>query len=103
MSYSKSIVQPAEDPPRCYLTGRRDNLERHHIMAGVANRKISEQYGLWVWLTHDAHTGPDGAQYNPELSLILKRDAQRAFVSIYGRALWMRLFGKNYLGRDEQP
>lgn len=97
MSYTKSIVQPDADPPRCYLTGRRDDLERHHIMAGTANRKLSEAYGLWVWLTHDAHTGPDGAQYNRQLDLILKRDAQRAFTAIYGRQMWMRLFRKNYL------
>lgn len=100
MSYTKSIVQPEENPPRCYLTGRRDNLERHHIMAGTANRHLSEKYGLWVWLTHDAHTGAEGAQYNPVLATILKRDAQRAFTAIYGRQMWMRLFRKNYLNDD---
>ena len=33
---------------RCYLCGRLTGLERHHVIGGVANRKLSEKYGLWV-------------------------------------------------------
>lgn len=91
---SKSILQ--EDKV-CYVSGSRVNLERHHIMSGTANRKLSERYGLWVWLNHDLHTGKNGAQYEKELNLRLKREAQMAFEQIYGHEKWMETFRKNYL------
>ena len=91
---SKSILQTEK---RCYLTGVVVGLERHHIMAGTANRRLSEKYGLWVWLSYEAHTGRGGAQYNPETALRLKQDAQRAFEAIYGHEKWMETFRKNYL------
>ena len=92
---SKSIMQQGD--PRCYMCGKTVELERHHVMAGTANRKLSEQFGLWVWLCHDCHTGTDGAQYNREKGLILKRMAQRAFEARKSHAEWMELFKKNYI------
>ena len=91
----KSILQKERE---CYLCGRVTDLERHHVFAGTANRRISESYGLTVFLCHDFHTGKDGAQYNKEKNLKLKQDAQRAFQDIYGKKLWMMLIKKNYLG-----
>lgn len=44
----KSILQTEK---RSYLSGDTRWLEKHHIFGG-ANRKLSEKYGLWVWLTH---------------------------------------------------
>lgn len=93
---SKSILQP-EGERRCYLSGATVNLERHHIMGGTANRKLSEKYGLWVWLSHDMHTGKNGAQYDKDLNIMLKIEAQMAFEKIYGHKKWMELFRKNYL------
>ena len=73
------------------------NLERHHIFAGVANRPLSEQYGLWVWLCHEHHTGKDGAQYCKEKAESLKRLAQIAFEARHSHEEWMETFRKNYL------
>ena len=92
---AKSIIKNDRE---CYLCGKTVNLERHHIFGGVANRKISEQLGLWVYLCHDCHTGTEGAQYNKDTNLRLKRDAQRAFEAIRNRQTWMNWIGKNYLG-----
>ena len=50
----------------CYFCGGVIGLERHHVFGGVANRKLSETYGLWVWLCHEDHTGVDGAQQRKE-------------------------------------
>lgn len=86
----------------CYLCPREYGLERHHIMAGTANRRISEKYGLWVWLCQEHHTGKEGAQYEKDLNRLLKRQAQRVFESIHGRGLWMDVFRKNYLWEDEK-
>ena len=90
----KSVLQ---DDKVCYLCGRLVTLERHHIFAGVANRKLSEKHGLWVWLCHRCHTGTDGAQYDPEKARLLKADAQFAFEQSHTHSEWMRLFRKNYL------
>ena len=81
----------------CYFCTRTFGLERHHIFAGVANRKLSEKYGFWVWLCHKCHTGKDGAQYDPLKNKLLKMDAQTAFERTHTHAEWMKIFGKNYL------
>ena len=89
-----SIIQEEKE---CWFCGIRTGLERHHILAGAANRPISEKYGLTVWLCHTHHTGREGAQYDPEKSLLLKQEAQRKFEAIHGHDLWMQLIRKNYL------
>ena len=91
---SRSVLQ---EDKRCWFCPRRVGLEKHHIFAGVANRRLSDQYGLWVWLCNEHHTGTEGAQYNRELNQQLKRDAQFAFEKKYGHAAWMTVFRKNYL------
>ena len=95
MKKSKSIMQQGD--PRCFFCGRQHGLERHHVMAGTANRKLSEQYGLWVWLCQEHHTGTDGAQYDKEKNRSLKRLAQIAFEARHSHEEWMEAFMKNYL------
>ena len=92
---AKSIIQHDKYCYLCYTTA---GLECHHIFGGVANRPISEKYGLKVWLCHDCHTGTDGAQYNKWLNMKLKQEAQRAFERDHTREEWMQLIRKNYLG-----
>jgi hypothetical protein len=94
----KSIMQADR---ACYFCGRMTGLERHHVFAGTANKKISETYGLWVWLCRNCHTGKNGAQYDKENNLKLKQDAQMAFQKYYGRKVWMQIIRKNYLGEWE--
>ena len=91
---AKSIIQ---DRKECYFCGKLTNLERHHVFGGVANRPISEKYGLTVWLFHNCHTGQAGAQYDKMKNLRLKQDAQFAFERNHTRSEWMKLIGKNYL------
>jgi len=64
-------------------------------MTGTANRKLSEKYGLKVWLRHDIHA--DLHDRNKELEIKLKQDAQRAFEKKYSHEAWMEIFKKNYL------
>ena len=92
---SRSIVQQGD--PRCFMCGKRVNLERHHIFGGVANRPLSEKYGLWVYLCHECHTGAEGAQYNREKGDALKRLGQIAFEGKHSHEEWMELFKKNYI------
>lgn len=91
----ESIMQ---DGKFCYFCGGKVGLQTHHVFAGVANRPISEKYGLKVWLCHECHTGAHGAQYDKAKNLLLKQQAQRAFEKTHTRAEWMQLIRKNYLG-----
>ena len=90
----KSILQ---DEKSCYFCKKERGLEKHHIFAGVANRRISEQEGLWVWLCHDCHTGTDGAQYNKGKNQYLKQQAQAEFEKTHTHDQWMMMIRKNYL------
>ena len=82
---------------RCWFCGRLTGLERHHVLGGVANRPLSEKYGLWVWGCQEHHTGKDGVQYNREKGDALKRLAQIAFEARHSHDEWMQVFRKNYL------
>ena len=89
-----SILQSEK---RCYFCNRISGLEKHHVFAGVANRKISEARGFWIWCCNDCHTGSEGVQYNREKNLSLKADCQRAFERNHTHDEWMALIRKNYL------
>lgn len=104
---SKSIMQGAKE---CYLcrkrlneAGRYDrltssNLEEHHIMHGTANRRISERYGLKVWLCWNHHrTSKEAVHMNREVDLEVIRDGQKRFEQLYSHEEWMNAFMKNYL------
>ncbi len=90
----KSIMQ---DHKECYLTGSTNDLHKHHVFGG-ANRSNSEKYGCWIWLRSDWHNMSDrGVHFDRQLDLTIKRDTQAKFESIWGHALFLKVFGKNYL------
>ena len=91
---TESIMQTEK---ACYYCGRKTCLERHHVMAGTANRKLSERYGIWIWVCHDDHVGIDGVQYDKQRNWDLKKQAQIAFEERYGHELWIKTFMKNYI------
>lgn len=79
-----------------YISGRVDRLEKHHIFGG-ANRKLSEKYGLWVYLTHDEHNEPpNGVHFNKQLKREIQAEAQGAFEAEYPDLDFMKIFGRNY-------
>lgn len=83
----------------CYATGRLDNLHKHHIFMGK-NRKISDRYGFWVWLTGEYHNQDNvlGVHFdNTELKEKLHRECQAKFEETHSREEFMKLIGKNYL------
>ena len=92
---SKSIVQRGDQ--RCFFCGKTVGLERHHILGGVANRPLSERWGLWVYCCHDCHTGKDGVQYDRKKADSLKRLGQIAFEARHSHDEWMNIFKKNYI------
>lgn len=92
----KSIMQGEKE---CYFTGARVGFHKHHCFFGNPNRKLSEKYGLWVWLRHDFHNTSDyGVHFNKKVDLGLKKQAQEMFEAHHGdRKMFRETFGKSYL------
>ena len=84
----KSILQKDKV---CYFTGSTNNLHEH--------RKLSEKYGLKIWLREDFHTGNQGIHHNKEMALTIKQEAQKAAMEYYGWNIkkFIEIFGRNYL------
>ena len=84
----------------CFLFGRTDWIEAHHMFNGTANRKKSEKYGLTVHLCHWCHNEPlNVVHYNQETDTRLKQIGQKAAMDEYGWTVdeFREVFGKNYL------
>lgn len=89
----KSILQ---DEKECYLTGRTFNLHKHHVFNGNPQRKLSEQYGLWVWLNAEVH---EKVHADIEIRKWLKETAQLDAMRYYGwtEDEFREKFGRSYL------
>lgn len=88
----------------CFVCGTTHNIEEHHIIYGTSNRKISERYGLKVYLCHHHHTGNEGVKgnrgvhFNKDLDIYLKIMAQEYYEAHYGdRNAFIRDFGRSYI------
>lgn len=100
---SKSIMHNKQDGT-CYLCmclngdyDRRQNLQEHHAVPGTANRKLSEHWGLKVYLCLQHHTeGRQAVHNNSLIDGMLRKRAQEAFEAEHSHELWMREFGRNY-------
>lgn len=72
-----------------------------HIIYGTANRRLSEKYGLKVWLCAKHHNmSKDGVHQNRELDLRLKQLAQKRFEEEYPNESFLKIFGRNYIAKD---
>ena len=87
-----------DDMAHCMFPGS-TSVERHHILHGTASRRLSEMYGLKVWLCGKHHNMSDaGVHFNKDLDLHLKKLAQEYYENNYGcRADFIETFGRNYL------
>ena len=94
----KSILQSKKE---CYLCETTFNLENHHIFFGTANRKLSEQDGLKVWLCSFHHRGTNGVhgKYGHRLDKNLKSMAQFVYMQYYNKTKedFIERYGRNYL------
>jgi len=90
-----SILQSTKE---CYVTGRTDNLHKHHIYMG-SNRKISDKNGFWVWLTGEYHNQNSkiDVHHNWDFNLDLKMQCQHKFEESHTREEFIKLIGKSYL------
>lgn len=84
----------------CMLDGdyqRRTGLQEHHVIFGTSGRKLSEKYGLKVYLCVQHHTiGPAAVHNNQQTARYLQAKAQEAFEKQHSHAEWMQIFGRDY-------
>lgn len=79
--------------------------EEHHVVFGTANRKLSEKYGLKVYLCKEHHEhdgGTNAVHRNAEIRKRLCEIAQRAFEQQYPSLNFREIFGKNYIDREAE-
>ncbi len=100
----KSILQ--EDRSDCFICGRNSHadffgLEEHHVFEGIGRRKISEKYGLKVYICGDRchRNGKESVHKNARVDRYLKQYAQEKAMEYYGWSIedFIKKFGKNYI------
>lgn len=92
----ESIIQSKKE---CYITGCTFNLHEHHVYGG-GRRKISEKYGLKIWLRNDWHNFANyGVHNNPDLDKKIKAEVQKIAMEHYKWSVedFIRIVGKNYI------
>lgn len=92
-----SIIQEKKE---CYVCSSINDLEVHHCIYGNAKRKLSDKYGLVVWLCRKHHrTGKYAVHFFKPLDDKLKELAQQKAMNYYNWSLddWMKIFRRNYL------
>ena len=93
----KSIMQGEKV---CYITGRMDNLQKHHIYFGSCQREMSDKNGFWCYLTGVLHNQSEKGVHmrdGHELDQKLKQECQRKYEETNSREDFRRLVGKSYL------
>lgn len=108
---SKSIIHD-KGSRTCYLCATLNHdysekgyLEEHHIFGGNPNRRLSEKYGLKVYLCPEHHRTskeavhrPDKNPYQHNLQII----GQRYFTKYHPELDFVAIFGKNYYVEGEE-
>ncbi len=73
-------------------------------MFGTSNRRLSEKYGLKVYLCIEHHLhdgGPYAVHRNKDIRDMLDKAAQKAFEQKYPTLSFRDIFGKNFLDKSD--
>ena len=101
----RSIMHSKEEGT-CYLCMMlhgdysRKQTQEHHVIFGRGQRKLSEKYGLKVYLcrAHHLHDGgPEAVHRNADISRMLCEEAQREFEGRFRQQDFREIFGRNYV------
>lgn len=95
-----SILQ--NDKSKCFRCKRFIKTEEHHIFDGNPNRKLSEKYGLKVYLCYDCHNRDykhKSIHFDAEEMLKLHKIGEQAFIDYYKKTKedFIEIFKRNYL------
>lgn len=91
----KSIIP---DDDRWYIQPF-PGLHKHHVFAG-ANRSLSEQDGLFIYLPPELHNMSDkGIHFNKKFMDYAHRVGQKAWMDHYNKTEedFIKRYGRNYL------
>ena len=99
----KSIMHDRKDGT-CYLCmklhgdySRKSVLQEHHAIGGTANRKLSEKYGLKVYLCiphHPYEGGSEAVHRNDRIRRYVEAAAQAEFERHFPEKDFKEVFGK---------
>ena len=87
------------NPPYWY-NKRFNGSHRHECFFGTANRKISIEDGLVVFLEPRLHNmSNEGVHFNKEFDLMIKREAEKRWLEYYHKDIedFIKKYGRNYL------
>lgn len=93
----ESIIQTEKV---CYRTGSTYGLECHHVYGGNPNRKLSEKYGLKIWLRADYHRDtPHCIHKDKEFREKVQHDVQLIAMEHYGWSVddFRQIFGRSFI------
>ena len=103
----KSIMQ--EEDGTCYLCRKlysdygKKYTQEHHVIFGRGRRRLSEKYGLKVYLCLQHHKeGKDAVHNNRDMADLLKEEAQRIFQKNFPKLNFREIFGKNYIMHEQE-
>lgn len=104
----KSIMQDKQDHT-CYLCMMLladfsiKQTQEHHVIFGTANRRLSEKYGLKVYLCLKHHEeGREAVHKNAANAFLVKKEAQKAFEKRWPELNFRKIFGKNFLEESDR-
>lgn len=81
----------------CFICGSTYQIEEHHIF-GASNRKRSTYEGLTIDLCANCHRlSNTSVHLNNETNLKLKKIGQKQYENAYGKGVFIKSFGRNYL------
>ena len=81
----------------CVVCGS-PHVQKHHIIGGTANRKISDRYGYILPLCYEHHIGANGIHRNRGMQLYWMQVAQMHYEKHHGtRSEFIKEFGRSYL------
>lgn len=98
MDRERLINNPKWDAGEVCVVCGNPNVQRHHIICGTANRRISDRYGYIIPLCYEHHLGGNGIHRNRGMALFWMELAQQHFERHIGtREDFRKEFGKSYL------
>jgi hypothetical protein len=86
---------------------RHECIEEHHIFFGTSKRKLSEVFGLKVYLCGAHHRGDingnqEAVHHNQDINLLLRAAGQRAFEETYSREEFIKIYQENHLIENQE-
>ncbi|MGF0095028.1 hypothetical protein ACQRC6_01190 [Peptoniphilus sp. SGI.035] len=76
------------------ICGRYEYLEEHHLIPGIANRKLSDRYKLKINICRACH---NNIHNKKELLDWSKKRGQKLFERKHSREEFIKVFGRSYL------